>query len=100
MPNGQAQIGYKLIGGRAYRPLLVIVDPLEQMGLTSWHSRWHRDPESRQRFPQPTWWPDRPRGERRLGHMGHDLRQLVLCRKPASFDEFDDEGVYVHYHLL
>jgi hypothetical protein len=32
--------------------------------------------------------------------MGHDLRQLVLCRKPASFDEFDDEGVYVHYHLL
>ena len=96
MPDGKAQVGYELINRRAYRPLLVIVDPLEQMGLTGWHSRWHCDPESRQRFPQPTWWPNEARGHRRLGHMSHDLRQFIVRRLPARFDELDDECVYIH----
>jgi hypothetical protein len=54
VPDGKAQIGYKLIGCRAYWPLLIIVDPFEQMGLTGGHSRWYCDPTSCQRFPQPT----------------------------------------------
>jgi len=58
MLDGKVQIGYELINRRAYQPLLVVVDPLEQMSLTGWHSCWHRDPESRQRFPQPTGRPD------------------------------------------
>ena len=80
MPDGKAQIGYEPINSRAYRPLLVIIDPLEQMGLIGWHSRWHRDPESRQRFPQPTWWPNQARGERRLGQVSDDLCQFSIRR--------------------
>ena len=100
MPDSKAQIGYELLNRRAYWPLLVIVDPLEQMGLTGCHSCWHRDPESCQRFPQPTWWPNRPRGEWRLGYVSHDLRQFIVRRLPAGFDEFDDEGVYIHHTII
>jgi hypothetical protein len=30
--------------------------------------------------------------------MSHDLRQFVVRRLPAGFDEFDDECVYVHHN--
>ena len=39
-------------------------------------------------------------GERRLGHVSHDLRQFLVRRPLAGFDELDDEGVYVHHGLL
>jgi len=100
MPDGKAQIGYELIDRRAHRPLLVIVDALEQMGLIGRHSRWHRDPKLRQRFPQPTWRPNQARGEWRLRYMSHDLRQFVARCLTAGFDEFDDEGVYVHSRCI
>jgi hypothetical protein len=32
--------------------------------------------------------------------VSHELRQFVLCCLPARFDEFDDEGVYVHHNPL
>jgi hypothetical protein len=85
---------------KPYRPLLIIVDPLEQMGLTSWHSCWHCNPASGQRFSSPTWWPHQPRGEGRLGHVSHNLRHFLIRRPLAGFDELNDESVCVHHSLL
>lgn len=96
VPDGLPKILHEGFEGCVRRPLLVEVNPSGQMELAGRDSRWHRDPKSCQRLPPPTWWPNQPRGERRLGHVSHDLRQFLVRRLPPGFDERDDEGIYVH----
>ena len=85
---------------RAYRPLLVEVDPLEQVELIGWHSCWQCDPLLGQRFSQPAWRTNQPRGEWRLGQVSHNLRQFALGRPPVGFNEFDDERIYIHHAII
>jgi hypothetical protein len=100
MPDGLPKILHVDFESCTRWPLFVKVNPSEQMELAGRDSCWHRDPESCQRFPPPTRWPNQPRGEGRLGHVSHDVRQFLVRRPLAGFDEFNDEGVCVHHSLL
>jgi len=97
--NREMQVGHVLPGCRSHWPLLFKTNTLQQVKLDGRQPPSHRFAQNHSKLisqsgRNPYW----PRGEGCLGHVSYDLQQFVLCGLPARFDEFDDEGIYVHYN--